>query len=443
MVLETLGEKLRSSLKSLLKGLVGKAEIERFVQEIKRALILADVQIDLVNSLCDRIKKRALKEKPKPGLTLREHVVRIVYEELTSLLGGEPAKLSLESKPTFIMLIGLFGSGKTTSAAKLARFLKKKGYKVALLQTDTWRAAAYDQLRQLAENLNLPFYGDQEMKDPVMIFNKFKEDYPRFDFVIIDTAGRSSLDQTLADELKKLKSAIGKATVILVLSGDIGQAAYQQAKRFNELVGVDGVIVTKLDGTARGGGALSACAATDSKVMFIGVGEKLSDFEEYVPANFVSRLLGMGDIESLLKKAEEVMDKQKASELAEKTLSGKFTFEDLYEQISALSKMGPLSQIAGLLPMGSMIPKELLLKQESALKVWKYIIDSMTKEERKNPDIINASRIKRIAAGSGRSEEEVRSLIRQYYQMRKLMKQFGGKKAQKLAKLLGGKIFKI
>ncbi len=443
-MLDKLGESLKDSLRKLLKiSLVDKKLVDELTSDIKKSLISGDVNLELATKITESIKKRALEEKPKSGLTHREHVINIVYEELVKLLGAEPGKFEIKEKPTRILLVGLFGSGKTTTAAKLAKLFKKQGQKVCLVQTDTWRPAAYEQLKQLSEKINIPFYGIKDEKDPVKIVQKFEPDYSRFNVVIFDSAGRDALSAELTTEIKKLNQAVKPHEKLLVMSGDIGQAAKAQAKAFKENIGVTGVIITKLDGTAKGGGAISACAETGARVKFIGVGEHIDDFEDYEPKRFVSRLLGLGDLQTLLQKAEESMKKEDAEALAKKFIKAEFTFDDLMKQMEALQKMGPLSQIMSMIPGASMakIPPELMQVQEGKLKTWKFIIQSMTKQERDNPDLIEGSRIRRIAKGSGKPESEVRDLVKQYNQMKKMMKMMGNQKQmQKLQKMLGGKM---
>jgi signal recognition particle subunit SRP54 len=443
-MLDKLGESLKDSLRKLLKiSLVDKKLVDELTLDIKKSLISGDVNLELATKITESIKKRALEEKPKSGLTHREHVINIVYEELVKLLGAEPGKFEIKEKPTKILLVGLFGSGKTTTAAKLAKLFKKQGLKVCLVQTDTWRPAAYEQLKQLSEKINIPFYGVKDEKDPVKIVQKFEPDYGRFNVVIFDSAGRDALSVELTTEIKKLNQAVKPHEKLLVMSGDIGQAAKAQAKAFKENIGVTGVIITKLDGTAKGGGAISACAETGAKVKFIGVGEHIDDFEDYEPKRFVSRLLGLGDLQTLLQKAEEAMKKEDAEALAKKFMKAEFTFDDLMKQMEALQKMGPLSQIMSMIPGASMakIPPELMQVQEGKLKTWKFIIQSMTKQERDNPDLIDGSRIRRIAKGSGKPESDVRDLVKQYNQMKKMMKMMGNQKQmQKLQKMMGGKM---
>ena len=443
MVLDKLSDSLKNALKKLTSGKVDKEAVKELCSEIKKSLISADVSIELARNIAKSIEKRALKEKLVGGLTAREHTVNIVYEELTTLLGKKFEEIPTEVKPTKIMLVGLFGSGKTTTAGKLAKLYKKRGKKIALVQTDTWRPAAYAQLKQLADVLKVDFYGDAKERNPVKIYNKVKKDLEEYELVIIDTAGRDALNKELTKEIESIDKAVQAQTKLLVLSGDIGQAAQKTAESFHKAVGVTGVIVTKLDGTAKGGGALSAAAATKAKVNFIGVGEKLDALEEFKPKNFVSRILGMGDLETLLEKASEVIDQETAEKTAKNIMKGEISFTDLYNQMEALKKMGPLGQVANMIPgMGKMnIPKDQLKEQEENMKVWKYLMDSMTTEEKDNPSTMNESRIQRIAKGSGRSEQEMRDLIKQYKQMKKMMKSFSGqsKKFARMQKLMGNK----
>jgi len=422
-------------LSNLIAKLTGKAVIdEKFLndilEELKLILIQNDVEIPLANSFIENIRKKCLKEKVPKGLTLREFVLKTIYEELVNFLGREKASLLGKKR---IMLIGLFGSGKTTTCAKIARFLQKQGLKPALVCLDYHRAAAPEQLIELGQKIGAKVFVS-ENKNPFELAEKvLKEE--KYDSLIFDTAGRDALDKELSKELKELGKIIKPDEVLLVIPADIGKIAGKQAKEFNKLVGITGVIITRMDGTAKGGAALAACYATGSKVKFIGTGEKLEDFEFYDPKRFVSRLLGLGDLETLLEKVREAgITKEKA----EKIVDGEFTLEDFIEQFENLSKVGSLDKIVSLIPgLSTRIPKEVLEEQERKIKVFKSIIQSMTREERRNPEIINASRIRRIAKGSGRSEKDVRELLTQYNQMKKLLKKFN------LSNLKRGKIMDL
>ena len=419
---KSLNELLR---KILSKPTVDAESVEALIKGLQRILLQADVDVKLVFELSQNIRRRCLKEEIPPGLTLREQVMKVVYEELVKLLGEEKASLLGKKR---IMLVGLFGSGKTTTAAKLARYFQKQGLRSALICCDYHRPAAPEQLMQLANKINVPVHISKS-KDPYKALKEGLGKFKKFDSVIVDTAGRDALDKELAKELKKLNEILKPNEVLLVIPADIGRVGGKQAEEFNKLVGITGVVVTKMDGTAKGGGALSACAATGAKVKFIGTGEKIEDLQVYDPVRFVSRLLGLGDLETLLEKAKEAEIKE---EDVSKILSGKFTLQDFYEQISGVQKMGSLSEIIEMMPgLGYAIPEELLVMQEEKLKKYKYILDSMTKEERENPDIIHASRIKRIARGSGTSPKDVRDFLRHYYQTKKLIKKIGGMKGLK------------
>ncbi len=326
---------------------------------------------------------------------------------------------------------------------KLAKFYKKRGYKVAVVQTDTWRPAAYDQLEQLAQQVGVDFFGIKREKDPVLIYQAFEKKLEQYDVVLVDTAGRDALSEELIEELNQLQAAVEADERLLVLSGDLGQAAQQQAKAFHDVCNVTGVIVTKLEGTAKGGGAISACAITGAPVVFIGVGEKIDDLELFHPQRFVGRLIGMGDLETLLEKAQEAISEETAQDLQEKFLKGEFTLIDLYEQMKALKKMGSLKKLMSMIPgMGSLqLPKEMMDVQEGKLEKWKFAMDSMTKKELENPDIISAERADRIAVGSGLKITEVRELLKHYKESKKLMKMFKGEQdIGKLMKRMGGKL---
>jgi len=443
MVLEKLGTSLKSTLKKIAGSIfVDKSLIDEIVKDIQRALLSADVNVQLVFDLSKKIKERALDEKLPKGINQREHLVNIIYEELVIFLGEkkEIIKLNEKHKPAKLMLVGLFGSGKTTTAGKLANYYKKRGKRIALLQLDTWRPAAKEQLEQLGTQLKVDTYTSKE-KNPLKIWNEYKNKFGKYDLLIIDTAGRDALNRELIDEIEKINNLIVPDETLLVISADIGQAAKQQAEQFYKSCKVTGVIVTKLDGTARGGGALTACATTKAPVKLVGTGEKLDDLEQFNPKGFVGRLLGMGDLEALLEKTKEAISEEQAEDLGKKVLKGEFNFLDLYEQMKTMSKMGPLTKVMEMIPgLGSAIPKDMLNVQEDKLKRWKHIMQSMTKKELEDPEIITGSRIERIAKGAGVNTSEVRELIKQYKMTKKMMKMMKGKDPSKLMKKFKGKI---
>jgi signal recognition particle subunit SRP54 len=444
MVLEKLGESLKNTLSKIAKAMfVDETLINELIKDIQRALLQADVNVKLVFELTQKIKERALKEQAPHGLTKKEQLINIVYEELVKFLGGEKGELKLsDKKPNKIMLIGLFGSGKTTQAGKLAKYFTKRGKKVALLGLDVHRPAAMDQLEQVAKGAHVPSFIKRGEKDPVKTYKEFEKQYPEYDLIIIDTAGRDALSADLIEELRKVHDLAKADEALLVISADIGQAAQAQAKAFHDAGAITGVIVTKMDGTAKGGGALTACSVTGAPVKFLGVGEKIDDLEQFNPQGFVGRLLGMGDIEALLEKAKEAITESEAKDLQQKLLKGEFNLIDLAQQMEAMSKMGPLAKVMEMIPgMGQIqMPKEALQVQEGKLKMWKHAMNSMTKKELEDPEIIDANRIERIAKGSGISTSDIRELLKQYRQSKKLIKMLkGAGSPEKLMKKLGGK----
>lgn len=444
MVLEKLSTSLKNTLQKIAKSIfVDEKLINELVKDIQRALLQADVNVQLVFDLTSKIKERALKEKELPTLTKKEQLINIVYEELVNFLGKEQYKIEIKEKPFKIMLVGLFGCGKTTTAGKLAKFYAKRGYKVALVGLDTHRPAAMDQIEQVAKLGKIPVYLDKKEKEPLKIWEEFKNQFNKYDILIIDTAGRDALSKDLIEEIELLNEKIKPDENLLIISADIGQAAQKQAEQFHKSCGITGVIATKMDGTARAGGALSACAITKAPIKFIGVGEKIDDFEQFNPQGFVSRLLGMGDLEALLEKAKEAIKVEEAEDLGKRFLKGEFNLIDLYEQMSAMKKMGPLSKIVEMVPGFSQLqlPKEMLDVQESKLEKWRYAMNSFTKEELENPELVDRTRIERISKGSGVSIKEIRELLKQYKQSKKLIKMFKGKgDINKLMKQFGGKL---
>ena len=444
MVLDKLGSSLKETLKKITQAIfVDEKLIDELIKDLQRALLLADVNVKLVFELTKKIKERALDEKVHKSSSQRENLIRIVYDELVAFLGDEKSEIVIgKKKPFKIMMVGVYGTGKTTTIGKLAKYYSKRGYKVAALGLDVYRPAAREQLEQVCNQVNVPVFINKREKNPLKIYKEFEKNYSKYDILFIDTAGRASLDEDLIKELRELNQEIKPDENLLVLSADIGQAAQKLALSFHEACNITGIIITKLDGTAKGGGALTGAVATDAKIKFIGVGEKLEDIETFNPKGFVSRLLGMGDIEALLEKAKEVIPEEKAKDVQEKFLKGDFTLLDLYEQMKAMRKMGPLSKIMEMIPgMGQLkMPKEMLEVQEEKLEKWGYMISSMTKKEIENPDIIDSKRIDRISKGAGVNSSDVRDLIKQYRQSKKLMKMMKGGSPEKLMKKFQGKM---
>ena len=430
MALERLGSSLYEAIKKVFKAsVVDEATVKELVQDIQRALLQADVNVKLVLEISKRIEERALNEKVPPGVSRREHIIKVVYEELTRFLGEKPVPVKIEpGKRKTIMLVGIQGSGKTTNGAKLARYFQKRGMKPALICADTFRPGAYAQLQQLANRINVPLYGDPKAKDSLKVVNEGLKQFTDKDIVIIDTSGRHKGEQELIKEMKALEKNIKPDEVMLVVDGTIGQQALVQAKAFNEATPIGSILVTKLDGSARGGGALSAVAATGAPIKFIGTGEKVEDIEPFVPSRFVGRLLGMGDLETLLDKVREAEVKVPEKK-AKAILSGKFTLTDMYEQFEAVKGMGTFRKLLKMLPgMSYNIPEEMLNTAEDRLEKWRVMIQSMTQQEKDNPKIFNSSRMKRVARGSGTSEKEVKELLKQYVMMRQMLKTFRRKK---------------
>ena len=408
-------DKLKSGLREAVSKIskanyIDKNTVEDFIKDIQRLFLSGDVDVKLVFEFSEKIKKRALNEKPEPGITTKEHVLKIIYEELVKFVGGHAPEIDISKQK--ILLVGLFGAGKTSFSAKLAKFYKAKGLTVGLIGCDTHRPAAMTQIKQLASQIDVPVYTGDE-KNPYKILQQGMEKLKK-DVIIVDSAGRDSFDKELAEEIKKLENIFQPTKVFLVLPADIGQAAGDQAKKFKEYVNINGVVVTKMDATAKGGGALVACAATNAKIKFLSVGEKPDDIEVYDPKKFVSNLLGMPDLKTLIEKAHK-------SEVS-KITSADFSLDEFIEQISGMKKIGSLSQIADMIGFGSKVKKNIVDVQEEKMKKWKHIIKSMTKDERADPNIINTSRISRIATGSGTKESDVREMIANYKKTKKMMK---------------------
>lgn len=413
-----LGKKLREALAKLSgRPYVDEDAVRALIKDLQRILIASDVSVKLVFALSKRIEERAFKTKKLEALSLKEHVLKVVYEELTHLLGESYTPRLDKHK---VLLAGLFGSGKTTSTAKLAHFYKSKGLSVGVVGADVERPAAQEQLEQLAQQLKVPFYTIKGEKNAGKVvqdaLSKSKEDV-----LIVDSAGRSAFDDRLVNELKEIKDALQPDEAYLVVSADIGQVAGKQAKQFNEISQLSGVVVTKMDGSGKGGGALSSVAATGGKIAFIGVGEKMEDFEVYDSKRFVGRLLGVPDIAGLLEKAKKVAEEEQLPQ----TQIEELTIESFYQQLKAAKKMGPLSGIFGMMGMAD-VPKELVHQSEGKMKKFEAMVQSMTPEERKDAKLLRqgSDRISRIAKGSGCTEKEVREFLSMFEKMDKMFRKF-------------------
>ena len=425
MVLENLGNSLRNVLKKITGAShIDEALVKDITRDIQRALLQADVNVKLVLEMTKEVERRSLNEQPPAGTSPKEHVVRIIYDELIKILGRQkPLPLTKQ----VIMMVGLYGQGKTTTTGKLGRYFHKKGLTVGVIAADVHRPAAYDQLKQVAEKVNIDFYGEPGEKDAAKIATHGLEKLVNHDVVIVDTSGRHALEDDLIAELKRVADAVKPTERILVLDASVGQQAGPQAKAFHDAVGVTSVIITKMDGTAKGGGALSAVAQTQASIVMIGTGEHLTDLEPFDPTRFISRLLGMGDIQSLLEAAKDNISEAEAEETVKKMMAGRFTLKEMYDQMEMLANMGPLKKLVSMLPgMPGMGDKVNMEESQEKLRKFKYIMDSMTDEEMEEPKLIKSTRISRIAMGAGVEAKDVRELLKQYNMSKKAVKGFMG-----------------
>ncbi|MAO70385.1 MAG: signal recognition particle protein [Euryarchaeota archaeon] len=427
-------EGLRKGIFSALSKIKGKrrldeAELQEMIKSLRRALQEADFNVRQTKELTERLSMKMKEEEPRPGITLQTHAMNIIYTELVRLL-GPPREIPPRGQT--IMMVGLYGQGKTTTTAKLANWwATKKQADVAVIEADVHRPGAFSQLSQLLENTKVKVFGDPDSNDAVDIVKRGIEKHSNVDILIIDTAGRHQLDDELVNELKDMSDLVKANERILVIDAQVGQAAGPVAASFNDLVDVTGVIVTKLDGTARGGGALSAVATTGSPILFTGEGENVKDIEKFESDRFISRLLGMGDIQGLIDLAPEDMDEIEAMRLTQRMMSGRFTLNDMYTQMDMMSKIGTLDKFLSFLPagmfggMGQMSRKQ-KEEMQGNLERYRTIMDSMTEHEKNNPQVLKAERIKRVARGSGVTEKNVRELIAQWNKSRKMMKGIQG-----------------
>ncbi|GFI61298.1 signal recognition particle protein [Clostridiales bacterium] len=427
MAFENLSEKLQSVFKQLRsKGKLTEKDVKDAMREVKIALLEADVNYKIVKQFVNKVNERAIGSDVLESLTPGQQVIKIVNDELVELMGSAQSKLTFSSKsPTIYMLVGLQGAGKTTTCGKLAGLLRKQGKSPLLVACDVYRPAAIKQLQVVGNNYNIPVFEMGDQFSPVEISQKAVEHAQRNrnDVILIDTAGRLHINEELMEELKDIKSAVKVQEILLVVDAMTGQDAVTVAESFNNQLGLDGVILTKLDGDARGGAALSVRSVTGKPIKYIGMGEKMEDLEPFYPDRMASRILGMGDVLSLIEKAQEAYDEKQAAEMAKKMKNNEFTLEDFLDQMQQLKKMGPLKDILGMLPgMGQLNLNDVEVDPKAMAHI-EAIIQSMTREERQNPSILNGPRKKRIANGSGRTIAEVNRLLKQFEDMKKMMKQ--------------------
>jgi len=450
-------EKLSNTLKKATDKIANavfldKTLVDGIVKDLQRSLIEADVNVSLVLEITQKIKKAALDERIK-GIEKKEHIIKILHDELLKIL-GESKEIQLDKKNRFMML-GLYGAGKTTTISKLALYYSKRGKKVCAISLDVHRPAAQEQLKQLCDKLNIQSFTDTKEKDPKKIWKKYEKELEKYDLVLIDTAGRDALENSLIKEIKDIDKLAKPTETFLVMPADIGQTAKNQAQTFKEAVKITGVIITRMDSTAKAGGALTACAETNTPIIFIGTGEKPHDIEKFNPESFLSRLLGMGDLQSLMEKIQSITDEKELEKTKKKLQEGKITLRDVQSQLESMESLGSMDKIMGMIPgMGkAKIPEKQLNQQQEKLKRWKHAINSMTEEEIENPEILEkqTSRIQRVAHGSGTSTTEIRGLIKQYKILKEMMKsqsaleggELDQKTLMKMAKKLGRKRLKI
>ena len=429
MAFDNLSDKLSGVFKRLRsKGKLSEADVKTAMREVRLALLEADVNYKVAKDFTTAVTEKCIGENVMESLTAPQTVVKIVKEELTALMGSEQARLKISNKiPTVIMMCGLQGSGKTTHSAKLAKYLKAQGHRPLLVACDIYRPAAIEQLKVVGKAVDTPVFemGTEKPEKTAVKAVAHARDYG-YDFVILDTAGRLHIDDELMAELKRITEAVEVNDILLVIDSMVGQDAVNIAKAFNDILEIDGVILTKLDGDTRGGAALSVRAVTGKPIMFTGVGEKLDELDEFHPDRMASRILGMGDVLSLIERVESEMDQKKAEEAARKLEENRFDMNDLLEQFRQIKKMGSLKSILSMLPGMDKQLRDVDIDDRQLLRI-EAIIKSMTKKEREKPDIINASRRRRIAAGSGMRVEDVNKLLRQYEQMKKMFKQMNTK----------------
>jgi signal recognition particle subunit SRP54 len=437
-------DNLKSSLRAAIKKIVNSSGIdEELIKElskdIQRSLLQSDVNVKMVFEITKNIENRSLNETPPPGLSRKDHIVKILYDELAKLLGNETEFHFQSGKVNKVLMLGIQGSGKTTVTSKLAKFLTKQGYRVAVIGADTFRPGALTQLKTMCEKSDVEVYGENGNENPSEIVKNGLKHFQKtnLDIILIDTAGRHKQEKDLLDEMKQINKTADPDLALLVIDGTIGQQCFVQAESFHKTVPVGGIIITKLDSSAKGGGALAASAATGAQVMYIGTGERIDDLEVFSPTRFVGRLLGMGDIQAVLDLAKRL--ENEADDVRMKRISsGKMNMEDFYYQLEEVTKVGSFQGLLDTMPgLSGMVKEDQVEKMEERVDKWRYIIQSMNEGEKKDPDLLNASRIKRIARGSGWPEHEVKELVKNYKNSKNIMKASKGRQMQGFLRKMG------
>ena len=437
-------DNLKTSLRAAIKKIVNSSGIDEelikeLAKDVQRSLLQADVNVKLVLDISKNIEQRSLNETPPPGLSRKDHIVKILYDELAKLLGTETKFSFQPGTLNRVLMLGIQGSGKTSTTAKLAKFLTRQGYQVGVIGADTYRAGALTQLRTMCEKAKIEVYGEENNKDsPQVVKNGLKHfGKSNLDIILIDTAGRHKKEKDLLDEMTQISKAANPDLALLVIDGTIGQQCQSQAEAFHKVVPVGGIVITKLDSTAKGGGAIAASSATGAQIMYVGTGERIDDIEAFSPTRFVGRLLGMGDIQAVLDLAKRL--ENEADEVRLKRISsGKMNMDDFYYQLEEVTKVGSLRSFLDNMPgLSEAVKEDQLDQMEDRVQKWRYIIQSMTTQEKENPDLINATRIKRIARGSGWPEHEVKELLKNYKNSKHVMKASKGRQMQGMLRKMG------
>jgi len=439
-MLDALKNNLRAAIKKIVNSSgIDEELIKELAKDVQRALLQSDVNVKLVLEITQNLEQRSLNESPPPGLSRKDHIVKILYDELAKLLGNETEFSFKPGNINKILMLGIQGSGKTTISAKLAKFLTKQGYKVGVIGADTYRPGALVQLRTMCEKSNVEVFGEENNKDsPQVVKNGLKHFADSgLDIILIDTAGRHKEEKSLLEEMIQINKVAEPDLALLVIDGTIGQQCFSQAEAFHKTIPVGGIVITKLDSSAKGGGAIAASAATGAQIMYVGTGERIDDLEKFSPTRFVGRLLGMGDVQALLDLAKRL--ENEADDVRLKRMSsGKMNMEDFYFQLEEVTKAGSLKGLLDNMPgLSGMVQEDKLEQMEGRVDKWRYIIQSMNKEEKANPDLLNASRIKRIARGSGWPEHEVKELLKNYKNSKNMMKASKGRQMQGMLRRMG------